>query len=347
MSENSHNARITTAIVGAGGWGKNLIRVFFSLPRAHLKYVCDVNDERLENVRRLYHNVTTTSNFDTILNDNSVQAVVIATPADTHYTFVKRTLETGRLHVFTEKPLSLTYEESGELVKIAQKENSILMVGHLMLYHPAVRKLKELVESGELGEIYCIYTNRLNLGAVRKIEDSWWSLAPHDISILNYLLDSTATGVSAQGQSFIQPGIADIVFATLNYPGNAIAHVHVSWLDPHKMRKITIVGSKKMVIFDDMEATGKIKIYDKGVVPRNEKDPVVSYDDFLKTYSGDVLIPAIGMEEPLKLECEHFIDCVLEGTTPLSDGTNGREVVRVLVAGEESMKKNGRQIRLL
>ena len=284
--------------------------------------------------------------FETILNDDSLQAVIIATPADTHYRLIKQSLESRRLHVYTEKPLTLNENDAQEIVALAGETDKILMVGHLLLYHPAVRKLKELIESGELGDIYCIYSNRLNLGAIRKIENAWWSLAPHDISIMNYLLNSVPETVTAQGQCFIQKDVADVVFATLNYPGTTIAHIHISWLDPHKMRKMTIVGSNKMVIFDDMEAVEKIKIYDKGVVQPNENDPVVSYDDFFKTRSGDVYIPKIDMQEPLKLECDHFLDAIITKTPPLSDGMNGREVVKVLSAGELSMKLQGKPVPL-
>ena len=348
MSENPHSAVISTAVIGAGGWGKNLIRVFSSLPRSHLKYVCDVNRERLDTVRALYQNVTVTDDFETVLQDDSVKAVIIATPADTHYTFIKRSLETGRLHVFTEKPLTLSVEESLELIDLAKETGSTLMVGHLMLYHPAVNYLKELIRSGELGEIYCIYTHRLNLGIIRKVEDAWWSLAPHDISILNYLLDAVPEGISVQGQSYIQPGVVDIVFATLNYPKNTIVNIHVSWLDPHKMRKVTIVGSKKMAIFDDMNTVEKVRIYDKGIFPNRtgDRDQVVSYEEFFKIHSGDVLSPTIAMEEPLKLECEHFLDSILNGTTPLSDGANGVEVVKTLAAGESSMKSGGKSVKI-
>lgn len=348
MSEKPHSAEISTAVIGAGGWGKNLIRVFSSLPGSCLKYVCDVNRERLDTARALYQNVTVTDDFETVLQDDSVKAVIIATPADTHYTFIKRSLETGRLHVFTEKPLTLSVEESLELVELAGENGSTLMVGHLMMYHPAVKYLKQLISSGELGDIYCIYTHRLNLGIIRKVEDAWWSLAPHDISILNYLLDSTPEGISVQGQSYIQPGVADVVFATLNYPENTIAHIHVSWLDPHKMRKVTIVGSKKMAIFDDMKAVEKVRIYDKGIFPNqtDDRDQVVSYEEFFKIHSGDVLSPTIAMEEPLKLECEHFLDSILNGTTPLSDGANGVEVVKTLAAGELSMKSGGKPVKI-
>ncbi|MFC1728867.1 Gfo/Idh/MocA family protein [candidate division KSB1 bacterium] len=337
------NDKVKIAVAGAGGWGKNLIRNFSSLPRAELRLVCDLNEDRLAACRSQYPGVETTTDFDRIPGNTEITAVVIATPADTHFPLIRKILETGRQHVFTEKPLSLSVKEAVKLVGLSESSKMTLMVGHLLLYHPAVRILKELITRGELGDIYCIYAHRLNLGAIRKVENAWWSLAPHDISILNYLLDSVPYSVTAQGQNFIQPGIADLVFAILNYPNKVIAQVHVSWLDPHKMRKLTIVGSKKMVIFDDMEAVEKIKIYDKGVT---FDDPVVGYDDFFTLRSGDIHIPHIAMQEPLKLECEHFLDAVISGRRPLSDGRNGLAVVDVLASGDESMRSGGAPVNL-
>ncbi|MFC1477680.1 Gfo/Idh/MocA family protein [candidate division KSB1 bacterium] len=338
---NSDSVRL--AVIGGGGWGKNLIRNFVSLERADLRYICDLDEHRLTQYKELYPGVSTTTDFEHVLHDESIKAVVIATPADTHFSLIKQALATGRLHVFTEKPLALRLEEAAELVELSENTGLTLMVGHLLLYHPAVRRLRELITSDELGDIYCIYSSRLNLGAIRKVENAWWSLAPHDISILHYLLDETPLSVAAQGQHFIQPGIADLVFATLDFPNRAIAQVHVSWLDPHKMRQLTIVGSKKMVIFDDMEAVEKIKIYDKGVT---FDDPVVGYDDFFSIRTGDLYVPHLPMREPLKLECEHFLDCVLTGETPLTDAKNGYAVVAVLNAGEESMNKSGAPVEI-
>ncbi len=333
--------KVPVAVAGGGGWGKNLVRNFASLPGADLKTICDLNRDRLESYAGKYPGIKTTSDFDKVLSDDSLKAVVIATPSDTHYDLIKRSLTTGRLHVFTEKPLALTSVQAEELVKLSEKNGLTLMVGHLLLYHPAVAELKAIVDSGELGEIYCIYSNRLNLGAVRKNENAWWSLAPHDISILLHLLSETPVSISAQGASFIQKGVEDLAFATLNFSGNTIAQVHVSWLDPHKMRKFTIVGSRKMAIFDDMEAVEKIKIYDKGV---ELDDPVVEYEAFLGLRSGDVQVPQINMSEPLKQECEHFLEAVAKGKPPLSDGRNGLEVVKVLEAGQESIANGGKTV---
>jgi predicted dehydrogenase len=213
------------------------------------------------------------------------------------------------------------------------------MVGHLLLYHPAVARLKRLVEEGELGGIYYMYTQRLNLGVVRASENAWWSLAPHDISVINHLFGASPVRVSAQGQCYLQKDIEDVVFATLYFADGRMAQVHTSWLDPHKMRRMTIVGSSKMVTFDDMEASEKLKIYDKGA---SHDRPVNSYADVITLREGDIHIPYISNAEPLKLECQHFIDCVTSGKRPLSDGRNGLEVVRVLEAGQRSIKSGGR-----
>ncbi|MCP4724128.1 MAG: Gfo/Idh/MocA family oxidoreductase [bacterium] len=337
------NNKIPLAVIGGGGWGKNLIRTFASLPGADLKFICDVDEQKLENYRAQYPSVSTTTDFSDVLNSGEISAIVLVTPAETHYELIKQALEKGSKHVFTEKPLSLSPDEAEELVQISDETGLTLMVGHLLLYHPAVVKLKELIDSGELGDIYCLYSSRLNLGKVRKTENSWWSLAPHDISIINYLLGSHPLSVSAQGQCFVQDGVQDLVFATMNYPDKVIAQVHVSWLDPHKERKLTIVGSKKMVVFDDMESAEKIKIYDKGVMI---DDPVVSYNDFFSVRSGDINIPHIGMQEPLKVECNHFLESVRNGTKPLSDAVNGLDVVKVLSAGQQSMDNRGELVIL-
>ena len=334
---------LTVAVVGAGGWGKNLIRNFAALPQAKLKTVCDVDAGRLEKQTALYPGVCGTDDFDALLADPEIDAVVVATPADTHYRLIKQALETGRVHVFTEKPLSLAAAEAEELVRLAEAKELTLMVGHLLLFHPAVRRLREYILNGDLGDIYCIYSSRLNLGAIRRVENAWWSLAPHDVSIINYLLGAAPESVAAQGQCFIQQDVADLVFATMTYPGGTIAQVHVSWLDPHKMRKLTIVGSKKMAVFDDMESVEKIKIFDKGVA---FEDPVVGYDDFFSLRSGDIHIPHIPMQEPLKLECEHFLNAVRNRERPLTDGRNGLDVVRALAAGQESMDAAGAPVRL-
>ncbi len=235
-----------------------------------------------------------------------VQGVVVAASAVSHYTLARTLLEAGK-DVFVEKPLALSVAHAEELVRIARERGRILMVGHLLLYHPAVRYLKDMVERGELGDLFYIYSQRVNLGKVRRDENALWSFAPHDLSVVLHLLGMEPIDVVARGSAFLQGAVEDVVFVDLRFPDGKLAHVHVSWLDPHKLRKFTVVGSRKMVVFDDMEASEKVRIYDKGVDRAGE---VVSYGDALTVRSGDILIPRISLQEPLRLECQHFVDCV-------------------------------------
>lgn len=328
---------VRVAVVGTGYWGKNLVRLFAELPSASLYACCDTDEARLQRNKQAYPHIRSFTSVDDLLQDNTVDAVAIATPSSTHYTLAKRMLEAGR-HVYVEKPLALHSEEAMELTELAQQIDRRLMVGHLLLYHPAVRKLKELVTSGELGEVYYVYAQRLNLGIVRWDENAWWSLAPHDISVILYLFDQFPSVVSAHGEGYLRRETQDVVFANLQFPTGQMGQIHVSWLDPHKMRKVTVVGSRKMVVFDDVEATEKIKIYDKGVDIRLGYE---SYGDALTLRHGDIYIPRVEMEEPLKLECQHFIDCILNNQTPQTDGINGLRVVQVLEAGQRSLERHG------
>jgi len=236
----------------------------------------------------------------------------------------------------------LTVTEAEELAALAADRGLTLMVGHLLMYHPAVSQLKQMVQDDELGDVYYIYASRLNLGKVRRTENAMWSLAPHDISVALYLFDEDPVAVAAQGLTYLQPGIADTVFLTLRFASGRAAHVHVSWLDPHKVRSITVVGSQKMAVFDDIEATEKLRIYDKGVNPPDYE----SYGDSLSLRFGDIHIPRINMREPLRLECQHFIDSIEQGRPPLSDGRNGLQVLRVLEAGQRSLENNGEPVNL-
>ena len=261
---------LTVAVVGAGNWGKNLVRNFATLGDCELKYVCDLNESILDNCKRLFPTVTTTEDIQEVLNDSKVQAVVIATKASVHYDIALQCLEADK-HVYVEKPLALNSEDAQELVDLAAKRDKVLMVGHLLEYHPAVLKIKELIDAGELGDVYYIYTQRVNLGVVRQDENAWWSLAPHDISVICFWMDGQEpVSVSAHGQSILQKGIEDVVFATLEFADGRSAHIHVSWLDPHKMRKMTVVGSKQMAAFDDMDAAEKVRLYDKGASVRQK-----------------------------------------------------------------------------
>jgi len=268
--------------------------------------------------------------------------VVVAVDAPQHYKIAKAALQAGK-HVYVEKPLTLSSVEAQELVDLAAAKKVQLMVGHLLLFHPGVQYMKKMVKDGTLGDLLYIYCQRVNLGKVRKDENALWSFAPHDLSVILHLLDMEPLDVVARGSAFLQKGIEDVVFVDLRFPGGKLAHVHVSWLDPHKLRKFTVVGTQKMVVFDDMEASEKIKIYDKGVDRAGE---VVSYGDALTVRNGDILIPKISLQEPLKLECTHFVDCVRERRTPLTDGLGGLRVVKVLDAAQRSLKSGGTPIAI-
>jgi predicted dehydrogenase len=337
MSENILNV----AVVGAGYWGKNLVRNFATAKRCNLKYVCDLNKKALAAQKKSFPSIVATAELEEVLNDTEVNAVVIATEVPTHFKIAQKSLEAGK-HTYVEKPMTLKTADAKVLVKLATDKKLKLMVGHLLEYHPAVNYLKEMIDRGQLGQPYYMYTQRVNLGIVRQDENAWWSLAPHDISIICYLLGSEPVSVTAHGQCYLQKNIEDVVFATIKFADGKVANVHCSWLDPHKIRKMTVVGSEKMVTFDDMEATEKIRMYDKGAAVKH--DITTSYAEVISLRFGDIVIPKIPSGEPLSLECKHFIDCVLDGTPIRSDGIEGLRVVRVLEAGQKSLKNNGEPV---
>lgn len=326
---------IKIAVVGCGQWGINQVRTYANLPGASLAWLVDASPKNLQRAKNFSETAKTTGDLKEALKDQDLQAVVIATNSESHHALAKMSLEAGK-HVMVEKPLALNVKDAEELVKIAKDKDLILMTGHLLLYHPAVRYLKELVRSGELGQILYLYSTRVNLGAIRKNENALWSLAPHDISVMLYLMDQNPNQALANGKCFLQKGIEDVVFFSLDFPGGQVAQAQVSWLDPHKIRQFTVVGSKKMVTFDDMEATEKIRIYDKGV---NQEKRYGSYDEALTLRDGDIHIPYFKMQEPLKIEAGHFIECIKEHKQPISDGQNGLDVVKILAAVSLSLKE--------
>jgi predicted dehydrogenase len=332
---------LNIGVVGAGDWGKNLIRIFNQLRNTRLACCCDIDAKSREAVSRNYPQIKLTARFEDILEDPSIKAVVICSSAVTHHPLALAALKAGK-HVYVEKPLALNAAQAEEMKTLAEEMKLKLMVGHLLLYHPAVKILKELVDGGDLGEVYYIYSQRVNLGKIRHDENALWSFAPHDISVILHLLGQVPVSVSARGESYLQPGIEDVVFINMKFADRRMAQLQVSWLDPHKVRKITIVGSKKMVVFDDVESTEKLKIFDKGVTGVSYE----SYGDSITLRFGDINIPHITMTEPLRVECQHFVDCVLNDLQPLTDGEDGLRVVRVLEAAQHSMKNDGRPIAL-
>ncbi len=336
---------INVAVIGLGDWGPNVGRNLARLSDVNLYAVCDMQEEALQKIGVQYPAIRLGTDYTELLNDPNVDAVVIATPVATHYALVKECLIAGK-HVLVEKPLATTFDQCDELVELADKYNKVLMVGHVFLYNAAVRKLKSIIQSGELGQIYYIYSSRLNLGRVRQDVNALWNFAPHDISIVLYLLDMMPAQVNARGFSFIQPGIEDVVFVTLNFPNGTGVNIHLSWLDPRKMRLMTVVGSEKMVIYDDVSADAKIQIYDKGVTKQPTDQSLGEFKSFgefqLLLRAGDVLIPKIDFVEPLKLECQHFVDCIETGKKPITDGREGLRVVQVLEAAQRSLENEGR-----
>jgi predicted dehydrogenase len=321
---------IKVGLAGLGYWGPNLARNFDDL--ADLAWLCDLSPDLLGRYAVRYPNARTTAVFDDVLADDSVRAVVIATPVSTHYELTRRALSAGK-HVFVEKPPALTGAEADELVALAEEQELVLLPGHLLLYHPAVGKLGELIESGELGEILYIYGNRQNLGQIRKDENALWSLGAHDLSVILHLVAEEPAEVWARGESFIRDGIEDVVFCYLRFPSGVVAHMHLSWLDPHKMRKLTVVGRNKMAVFDDMELERKVTVYDKGTEQRAE-----SYGEW-RTRTGDIYIPKIPNDEPLRLECGHFLSLVAGDGDRLAAARDGAMVVRVLEQLQASLER--------
>ena len=309
------------AQIGVGQWGKNLLRNFAEL--AELRWICDLDDARLQQFAPRYPSARATTSIDDVLDDDELDAVVVATPVPTHYELAKRVLDAGK-HVFVEKPPAMRGAEMEELCELAEERGLVLMPGHLLLYHPGVQKLKALVDTGELGEVLCIYGNRQNLGTIRMHENALWSLGVHDLSVVLYLLDEEPSEVVAHGNAFLTPGVEDVVFCYLRFPSGRIAHMHLSWLDPHKMRKITVVGREKMAVFDDMELEHKVTVYDKA-----PEQPTRTHGEW-QTRTGAKFSPEIPNTEPLRLECEHFLALVRGEGDPLQAARDGVAVVRVL-----------------
>lgn len=333
---------ITLAVIGCGGWGKNHIRNFHAIESCRLKTLCDLNEKLLAARKADCDGVAMTTDSGEVVADDEIDAVVIATDAPSHYALAREALDAGK-HVLVEKPMTLSPDEAEDLVGRAEAAGRVLMVGHLLEYHPCVLKLKELTDAGTLGAIRYMYCQRVNLGVVRRDENAWWSLAPHDVSVVLFLFQAEPVTVTAQGQAYLQPGVEDVVFAQLKFEDGRMANIQVSWLDPHKIRKMTVVGSEKMATFDDMEPAEKIRLYDKGV---DISGSIVAWEQSLSLRTGDILIPKTPTGEPLRAECLHFLDCVERGSPARSDGRDGARVVRVLEAGQRSLREGGCPIQL-
>jgi predicted dehydrogenase len=315
-------------VAGLGYWGPNLARNFDDL--SELRWLCDVSEATLERLAPRYPSARTTVDFDEMVGDPELEAVVVATPVPTHYDLARRALEAGK-HVLVEKPPALRADEAEELCALAEERGLVLLPGHLLLYHPGVRKLKGLIDAGELGEVLCLYGNRQNLGKIRRDENALWSLGVHDLSVILYLVGEEPSEVVAHGNAFLTEGVEDVVFCYLRFPSGKIAHMHLSWLDPHKMRRITVVGRDKMVVFDDMELERKVTLYEKA-----PEQPAETYGEW-RTRTGDIFSPKIPNDEPLRLECEHFLALVAGNGDRIGPARDGLTVVRTLGQLQESL----------
>jgi len=328
---------IRIGVAGLGYWGPNLARNFAGLPDCELRWVCDGSEPARERAELQFPGARVAADLQELLDDPELDAVVLATPVPDHADHAVRVLEAGK-HCFVEKPLAQSVADAERAVAAAERADRLLMVGHLLEYHPGVRKLKELADSGELGDIYYIYGNRLNLGKLRADENALWSLGAHDVSVVLALAGEEPTEAVAHGESYVRPGVEDVVFCYLRFPSGLAAHLHLSWLDPHKERRFTVVGAHKMATFDDMAIEGKITVYDKGFdeAPRG-------YGEWV-TRSGDIYSPRLNNVEPLRVECQEFVDSIREGRQPRSDGASGLRVVRVLERLQQSLKASERAV---
>ncbi len=327
---------VRIGVVGLGYWGPNIARNFAALPSSELRWCCDASEAARDRAAPIFPGTRMTADLHDLLDDPELDAIAIATPVPTHADLAVAVLAAGK-HCFVEKPLAQSVADARRAVAAAAAAGRVLMVGHLLEYHPGVRKLKELAETGELGDIYYIYGNRLNLGKLRADENALWSLGAHDVSVLLYLAaGEEPSEVVAHGESYVRPGVEDVVFCYLRFPSGLAAHLHLSWLDPHKERRFTIVGSRRMATFDDMALEGKVTVYDKGF-----DEDAHGYGEYI-TRSGDIFSPRIPNAEPLRLECEEFIASIHERRAPRSDGASGLRVVRVLEQLQDSLDSSAR-----
>lgn len=341
QTDRETDVRVRVGVIGCGYWGPNLIRNFNDLPNSKVSAVCDLKLDRLKPIQRKYPGIKFAANYDSVLKYPAVDAVVIVTPIKTHYAIAASALKAGK-HVLVEKPLAATAKQCEALMKLARKYGKVLMVGHTFEYHPAVLKISDLLASGELGDIHYIDSTRVNLGLYQSDGlNVIWDLAPHDVSIILRWLKRMPQSVSAWGRPFVRNGIHDVAFIRLEFPGAILAHLQVSWLSPAKIRRMTIVGNKKMIIYDDLENVEKIKIADRGAsLDQSDVQVRVAYR------IGDIISPCVPSTEALSTECAHFIECVLRDKSPVTDGQSGLNVVRILEAADKSIKRNGVTVRL-
>lgn len=332
------------AVVGCGYWGPNLIRNFSSLSDCSVKKICDSSSERLAHIKKLYRDAETTTKFEDVLADPHIDAVALATPIRSHFEMGTKSLEAGK-HTFIEKPMACSTAECKQLIKTAEKHRLVLAVGHTFIYSTPVRKIKEIVDAGDLGQIQYISSRRLNLGLFQTDINVAWDLAPHDISVILYIMGKQPISVNCQGKANVNPNVEDVTNIILNFSGGGFATIQSSWLDPNKIRETTFVGTKKMLVYNDIEPIEKIKIYDKHVEMPPHYD---TFAEFQYAYHyGDMYSPYLEMVEPLKVECRHFLDCINGSAKPLTGGLEGLQVVQILEAASQSLKKNGGEVKIV
>lgn len=334
---------VKVAVAGCGYWGPNLIRNFASLPGCRVKWVCDTDAKRLAHMKQLYHSVETAPDFEVLVNDPEIDAVVISTPVYLHYEMARKSLLAGK-HTFIEKPMAPSAAQCQELVELAAKNQRTLMVGHTFIYSAPVRRIKEIIDAGDIGTVQYISSRRLNLGLFQKDINVTWDLAPHDIAIILYLLGKVPVAVNCQGKAHVNKGVEDVTNMSLDFAERGFATIHSSWLDPNKVREMIIVGSKRMIVYNDNEPLEKIKIYDKRVETPPHYD---TFAEFHYSYHyGDMYAPYIKQTEPLKVECQHFLDCIRTGARPETGGLEGLQVVRILEASTKSLRNGGGRVEI-
>jgi predicted dehydrogenase len=333
---------IHVAVIGYGYWGPNLVRNFQGVENAQIVACCDLSVDRLAQAKAKYPMLRTTTDYDAVLTDSSIDAVAIATPVATHYAFARKALEHGK-HVLVEKPIAASVAEAESLVEIADKHRLILMVNHTFIYTGAVRKMKEIVECGELGDLYYFDSVRINLGLIQRDVNVLWDLAPHDIAILDHLVEEKPTSICANGACHIGNGIENVAYLTVYFDSGLIAHFHNNWLAPVKIRTLLLGGSKKMILYDDIETSEKVKVYDRGI---DVSTPEIVHRALINYRLGDMWAPKLDQTEALHLVASEFVNCIETGRRPLTDGMGGLNVVRILEAAEMSIKRRGREVKL-
>ncbi len=337
---------LTINCIGAGRWGPNLIRGFSNLPDVRVHMVCDLNEQRLEMVRQRIPGIETTTDPHAVIDDRTADAIVVATPVQSHYALTKQALDAGK-HVLVEKPLCGSVEQCAALSTLAKTRGLVLAVGHVFLFNNGVRKVRELIHSGDMGRVHYIYATRTNLGPIRDDVNASWDLAAHDISIFDYWLNAPAESVTARGECYLHRPLDDVVVASYTYPDNVLACAHTSWLNPKKVREITVVGEKKMIVWDDMDLIEPVRVYDKSVNLERESEYADSFGAArMIIRDGDVLIPKIAAGEPLQAECRHFVECIMEGQEPINNAAAATQVVRALVATDDSMRAHGAEVSI-